>query len=184
MLSKICKKCNIEKILIEFYFDICADNYRSICKCCDKKARLERRCRNLAKEKEYRKNYYYANRLEEIRKSSEYERKRVKTDPNFKLRKILRQRIRKLIKNKSGSAVRDLGCSIEEFRKHIESKFKEGMTWENHGKWHLDHIKPLSLFNLLDREQFLQACHFTNLQPLWAEENLKKSDKYEERTTS
>ena len=77
---------------------------------------------------------------------------------------------------KAGSAVRDLGCSIKEFKACIESKFQHGMTWDNHGfhGWHLDHIIPLSKFDLTDREEFLKACHYTNIQPLWAYDNLSK----------
>ena len=82
------------------------------------------------------------------------------------------------IKNnwKNGSAVKDLGCSIEDFKKYIESKFQEGMTWDNYGlnTWHIDHITPLSWFNLEDRNQFLVACHYTNQQPLWARDNWEK----------
>jgi hypothetical protein len=52
------------------------------------------------------------------------------------------------------------------------------MSWENYGKWHIDHIKPLSLFDLEDPEQLKQACHYTNLQPLWAEENIRKGNRY------
>ena len=77
---------------------------------------------------------------------------------------------------KAGSAVSDLGCSIPEFKIYIESLFQKGMTWDNwstHG-WHLDHIIPLSSFDLTDREQFLIACNYKNLQPLWAKDNLKK----------
>jgi len=93
----------------------------------------------------------------------------------------LRVRLRHAIKAKSkmGSAVSDLGCSIEDFMAYMEAKFKDGMTWENHGLygWHIDHITPLISFDLTDREQFLQACHYTNLQPLWAKDNLSKSNK-------
>jgi hypothetical protein len=76
---------------------------------------------------------------------------------------------------KTGSAVRDLGCTISELKKHLESKFQLGMTWGNRGKeWHIDHIIPLAQFNLQDRQQFLIACHYTNLQPLWAKDNIVK----------
>ncbi len=75
---------------------------------------------------------------------------------------------------KVGSAVRDLGCSVDKLKKHLESRFRFGMTWENYGMWHIDHIRPLASFDLTDRVQFLQACHYTNLQPLWAPENLGK----------
>lgn len=78
--------------------------------------------------------------------------------------------------SKAGSAVGDLGCTVAEFKTYLESKFQLGMTWKNwsRGGWHLDHIKPLSQFDLTDRQQFLQACHYSNLQPLWAVENLRK----------
>ncbi len=75
---------------------------------------------------------------------------------------------------KIGSAVRDLGCSVSELMAHLEIKFQPGMTWENWGSWHIDHIKPLASFDLTNREQFLIACHYTNLQPLWASDNLAK----------
>jgi hypothetical protein len=61
---------------------------------------------------------------------------------------------------------------------HLESKFLPGMTWENRGvkpgQWSIDHIKPLSAFNLTDRMQLLEACHYTNLQPLWHSDNVRK----------
>lgn len=79
-----------------------------------------------------------------------------------------------LIKNKSTEEI--LGCSIEEFRKYIESKFQEGMTLENYGKWHLDHIKPISLATT--EEEVIKFCHYSNFQPLWAEENMSKGNKF------
>lgn len=103
------------------------------------------------------------------------------SDPVYTLNVKIRARIRMAIKKgaKTGSAVRDLGCSIQDFRKYIESKFQDGMSWDNWGVkgWHLDHIIPVSHFDLSDREQFKQAVHYTNLQPLWAKDNLLKSDK-------
>ena len=91
---------------------------------------------------------------------------------------LLRCRLRLAIKGKqkSGSAVRDLGCSIEWFMAYIAAKFEDGMNWENHGKvWQLDHIKPVKDFDLTKREQFLEACHFTNLQPLAIASHREKS---------
>ena len=93
----------------------------------------------------------------------------------------LRSRLNKAIKGsyKSGSAVFDLGCSIDEFRVHMESKFQLGMSWDNWGRktWHIDHIRPISSFDLSDRDQLLEACHYTNLQPLWAKDNMMKSSR-------
>lgn len=93
----------------------------------------------------------------------------------------LRTRMRHICKNitKTGSAVLDLGCSISEFKLYLEKLFKPGMTWENYGKWEIDHIKPLSKFKLEDREQFLKAAHYTNLQPLWKLDNILKGNRIE-----
>lgn len=77
---------------------------------------------------------------------------------------------------KTGSAVRDLGCTISELRAYLEAQFLPGMTWENWSLrgWHIDHIVPLSSFDLSDPQQFAKAVHYTNLRPLWATENLSK----------
>jgi hypothetical protein len=69
-----------------------------------------------------------------------------------------------------------LGCSIEFFTQYLQSQFTEGMTLENHGEWHIDHIKPISLAKSEDEIYLL--CHYTNFQPLWALDNLKKKNKY------
>lgn len=107
---------------------------------------------------------------------------RRKTDPVFRIKSALRSRLRLVRKGeRSSAAFKMLGCSIQEFRSHIESKFRDGMTWENWGRgwrgareWHLDHIRSLASFDLTDPEQVASACHFTNLQPLWAADNLSK----------
>ena len=107
--------------------------------------------------------------------------KRLRENVNSGLAHTLRTRINSAIRRntKSGSAVRDLGCSIDFLVKYLESKFQEGMTWENRGlyTWHIDHIIPLSSFNLEDREEFKKAVHYTNLQPMWAKDNLSKRNK-------
>lgn len=114
-------------------------------------------------------------------KREAYITRRWKTDVNYRIRKILRARLYSAIKNnvKCGSAVRDLGCSIEDFKIYIESKFQPGMTWENHSMtgWHLDHIRPLASFDLQNPNDFRCAFHFSNYQPLWASDNLLKGAK-------
>jgi hypothetical protein len=72
--------------------------------------------------------------------------------------------------------VGDLGCTIDEFKRYIEGKFGGGMSWDNYGEWHLDHIIPLSKFKLEDRQQLLIACNYTNYQPLWGKDNMSKSN--------
>ena len=84
---------------------------------------------------------------------------------------------------KTGSAVSDLGCSISELKTHLESMWQDGMSWDNYGRkrsikcWHIDHIIPLDFFDLTDPNQVKKACHYTNLQPLWAINNFKKTNK-------
>jgi len=138
--------------------------------------------------KEYKRNSYHkmmlnisdAEKQRRRNNRNKYLREKYNTNNLFKIKAILRARLNEALKNnqKSGSAVRDLGCSVEFLKTHLESKFTEGMNWENHGEWHMDHIKPLASFNLENREELLKACHYSNLQPLWAEDNLSKGDKY------
>lgn len=105
---------------------------------------------------------------------------KLKNDPIFLLRKTLRSRFLRAIKKeyKKTSCIKLLGCSIPELRRHIQSKFKEGMSWDNHGihGWHIDHIIPCNRFDLSRLDEQKKCFHFSNLQPLWASENLEKSD--------
>lgn len=119
----------------------------------------------------------WAERPQERKAASTKRGARVRADPRQRLMAALRQRLNRALKGnyKSGSAVRDLGCSIEFFKEYIEAQFLPKMSWDNHGTWHLDHIRPLHQFDLSVREQFLDACHYTNYQPLWALDNLRKN---------
>jgi hypothetical protein len=112
-------------------------------------------------------------------KINKYIKLKCTIDIEFKLKRYLRTRLYGALKKqyKTGSAVKDLGCTIAELKQHLESKFQPGMTWDNYGKWHIDHICPLASFNLKDREQLLIVCNYTNLQPLWAKDNIQKRDK-------
>lgn len=184
---KKCTKCKLHKETNLFHKDISRyDGLCATCKECKKKYMAE----NKEHFKEYRKINYekFSNYMKQYRKDNKeelnkkvaiYEKHKKSVDVNFKLRRLLRDRLRKALKNnyKNGSAVRDLGCSIEFFKTYIESKFRPGMSWDNHGKWHIDHIIPLSHFNLKDRSDFLIACNYNNLQPLWATENLSKNNR-------
>lgn len=122
------------------------------------------------------KKHYKANKERWLARA----RYRWKHDPIYKLRKLVRGRFWLAVKGKSikGSGVRNLGCDVPSFKAYIERLFKPGMTWENWGEWHLDHIKPLAAFDLYDDRQLLRACHYTNFQPLWATENLRKGAVY------
>jgi hypothetical protein len=183
MLKVFCKKCNIEKEEIEFAKSE-LKRFTPRCNDCRKKYKQENKERfkesnrlYREKNKEKYKKYKQENRAKKVARDIE----RKANDPNYKLAVNLRGRLGIAVRNnyKAGSAVRDLGCSIEELKQHLESKFQEGMTWENWSRdgWHIDHVKPLVAFDLTNREQFLEACHYTNLQPLWSLDNLKKGIK-------
>lgn len=127
-----------------------------------------------------KKAYYDSNKSKVIAKNLSYINTRSKVDVEYRLSRRLRSRLNLAIRNeyKGGLAVKELGCSISDFKEYLESKFQEGMTWDNYGLkgWHIDHINPLSNFDLLDDSQIKLACHYTNLQPLWAKDNLRKSN--------
>lgn len=111
-------------------------------------------------------------------RTNEYFKNRTRSDEDFKLRRNIRQMVcRSVASIKFCDSFEALGTSLEEFKSYIEGKFKVGMTWDNWGQhgWHLDHVKPLSSFNLTDEVQFKEASNFKNLQPLWWYENLQKN---------
>jgi hypothetical protein len=112
-------------------------------------------------------------------KINENERNRRKNDIEYKIKKNLRRRVNQTITRdyKSSSTLELLGCSTYDFLKYMESKFMDGMNWDNYGQWHIDHIKPCSSFDLTNPEQQKLCFHYSNLQPLWAKDNISKSDK-------
>lgn len=110
-----------------------------------------------------------------------YRNKKYNNDPLYKLEVSLRGRIRQAIKynTKTKKTMELVGCTIEELKEHLESQFTDGMTWENHtfDGWHIDHILPCASFDLSDPEEQKKCFHYTNLQPLWGIDNMKKGDK-------
>jgi hypothetical protein len=134
--------------------------------------------------KEVSKIRYEAKKNEIIKKCVAYNKKKYNTDPYFKVVLCMRTRISKLLKQKNADKYNKfytyLGCNKQDFILYFQAKFKQGMTWENQGEWHIDHIKPCSLFNLLNEDEQKKCFHYTNLQPLWASENLSKGCKYVE----
>ena len=131
--------------------------------------------RNKIKDKS--SQYYYANLV----KVKKYWNNRYKNDLDFRITMNLRKRVRSIIKSnkKYFSNIELVGCSVTELKIHLEKQFTKGMTWKNYGfyGWHIDHIIPCSSFDMTDPEQQKQCFHYTNLQPLWAEDNLRKGDK-------
>jgi len=110
-----------------------------------------------------------------------YRKVRCAVDPEFKLMLTLRSRISSAVRaagaKKYAKTALLVGCSVQRLREHLEAQFKPGMTWENHGEWHIDHIKPCASYDLR-KSVDQQACfHWSNLQPLWANANLSKGDR-------
>ena len=137
----------------------------------------------LNKEKiaERSKKWYKKNKDIVIKKQTERQRNKRQTDPIYKFKKNVRSLIHHSFKrgtnqfSKKAKTELILGCNIEEFMIHIEKQFIDDMSFDNHGKWHLDHIIPLALAST--KEEVIKLNHYSNFQPLWAEDNLKKSNK-------
>jgi hypothetical protein len=147
---------------------------------------------NPSKHKESQKKYKLKNETiikikrkvynsENRNKQRLYEKQKRETDILFKLRSNVRSRIKMFLKSnnitKNNSTFNLVGCSPEFLKEHLENQFVKEMSWDNYGiiGWHIDHIIPLS--SAQNEEELKKLCHYTNLQPLWAEDNLKKSNK-------
>lgn len=115
---------------------------------------------------------------------NKYRRERRKTDLNYKILGNIRGRMKNVLKGckKYYRSEDVLGCSMEFFKQYIAKQFKPGMSWDNWGynTWHIDHIKPCSLFDFTKESEQKACFHYTNMQPLFAKENIKKRDKYNE----
>ncbi|MDD4242711.1 MAG: hypothetical protein PHG08_00220 [Bacilli bacterium] len=205
-MMKKCSKCGVEKELTEFsknqytkdgfkpHCILCIKRYKKEYYKTNKESIIEQQKEYYKNNKEYKKEYkkeYYKTNKEKIKtyreenfeyiskQHKEYTKQRRKDDPLFKLacniRSLIGFSIRKSGYSKSSKTSAILGCSFEEFFNHIEKQFKEGMNWDNRHLWHLDHIYPVSL--AVDEEHLLQLNHYTNFQPLWAEDNIRKGNK-------
>ena len=134
-----------------------------------------------AQHKDYCKKYYKQNKKRISKKKAQYVSHKYKTDTVYRFMHNMKSRIRIAIKGatKTANTKTLLGCTGEQARRHLESQFTDGMSWDNYGLhgWHIDHIIPCASFDLSDPEQQRQCFHYTNLQPLWAKDNLEKSAK-------
>lgn len=123
---------------------------------------------------------YAQNNKDKIQKyRAEYTINRYHNDPAFRIKMTLSRRMRGLIKKNGTRTIDLIGCSIDDLKKHLESKFRDGMNWGNYGRhgWHIDHIKPCASFDLTKKKQQKICFHYTNLQPLWEADNIRKGDK-------
>lgn len=192
---KICSSCKVEKSLCNFsnskngHFGV-----QAYCKDCAKEKKKEYYLKNSEREKEYAKNWYRENKSRSIDISRKYQkensdrirhkqRKRAKErrreEPRYRAERSARNRVWKAINRfgarKESSTFNIVGCSQEYLFKHIEDQFVDGMSWDNYGEWHIDHIVPLASANTED--EIIRLCHYTNLQPLWARENIRKGSR-------
>lgn len=188
---KTCTKCKISKELICFGIDRKRKNGLNLhCKECRKLfknhsiiASYKRIYQDKNKEAiaVYQKEYRLKNKQKLQEQHSQRYHQRYHNDPAFKITCNLRHRIKTVIKGtaKTGSSISELGCTAQELKLHLESKFQPGMNWTLHGSgpgtWQIDHIKALCKFDLTNLSEFKQACHYTNLQPLWYEDHLNKT---------
>jgi len=220
---KICKMCNVEKELKEFYKKL--EKTQPICKECskgknkkyylDNKEKIHRYCKEysnsnkdkisiqkkiyylekkediLEKRKKYRsdnkekfkekdKNYQINNREKINEYNSNYIKNKKKSDPLFKIstniRNLIWISINKMGFSKKSDTQNIIGCDFHEFKLYIESQFLSGMNWENYGKWHLDHKVPVSWAT--NEEEVYKLNHYLNFKPMWAEDNMKKGNRF------
>jgi hypothetical protein len=127
--------------------------------------------------------YYYTNKTSIRERRRMIHSKRMNTDLEYKIKHTVRARFNSMIKNrgmvKNASVIDIVGCTMPDLISHLESLFKPGMSWDNYGLhgWHIDHVAPLASFDVSKEEELRKAWHYTNLQPLWAKDNLSKGTK-------
>ncbi len=207
-MSKICKICNINKTFENYHKDkTTKDGYYSRCKECVKKRERKKNftteshiicktCNILKPLKSFYKNSTcingYSPNCKECKnyKNSTYlekqrlnERNRYKNDDIFRIKKNLRNRFRKLVKNKFTSSINLLGCNFDYFTKWIEFQFEDWMTWKNYGEWEYDHVIPCNSFNLKNISDQEKCFNWRNFQPLRKIDNIIKKDKIIDYTT-
>lgn len=188
--TKECRKCREVKLLSDFYsYD------KTRCKECRRKYervyRFQHREVILRRQRDYWDTRYRGRYTEKQTAWKSRNRERTKacrkarraTNPNVVIRSRLRSRLNHYLNGTSKSVTREmrrlLGCSVNDFRIYIESQFEPGMSWSNYGLkgWHIDHILPCALFDLTRAAHRKICFHFSNMQPLWAGDNLRKFTK-------
>lgn len=177
-----CKKCTAKQH---------ADWYKRNCE--KEKARVRKfnaehkevrklyRARTFERRSKYMKKWRAKNKKHVLQYKNTYESARKKTDIGYRMLCNIRNRIRDAMKNDSKTSPTKvlLGCTIQELKQHLQSKFTDKMNWDNYGRkgWHIDHILPCASFDLSKPEEQKKCFHYTNLQPLWHIDNIMKSDK-------
>lgn len=183
MGTKVCSKCGKEKPLSEFYKS--QQQYVDGCHCWCKECMRQYSIKYFKEHKQEKKEYSQK-RQEKIRDyqriyQTEYSKKQRKNNPQLRLNNSISAGISQSINNKSGRHWENLvGYTIKQLKQRLKANFKKGMTWDNYGEWHIDHKKPKSLFNYTnsDKQAFKDCWALANLQPLWAEENIRKHNSF------
>ena len=195
-VKKVCSRCKETKSTIHFNKDLKSkDTFKASCKKCisaynkeyNKNNNIKRRKHakewkeeNKERVNKYMLSYIDKNKQTIYKKSTEYHKKRYNSDPVFKLRRLLRDRIYKTLTTEriTFKTKELLGCDFQYLKSYLSFQFTSKMSWENHGTyWEIDHILPCSSFDLTDIEQQKQCFHYTNLQPLTKKDNRMKSNK-------
>lgn len=177
--SKSCGRCRAVKPIIDFAK--CAsrlNGLQSICRDCQKPDGRKWYLANLDRVNDLRDKWAKNNPERKSEYLRNWARKKYQTDPVSRLKSNISSRIwfatKSMNSRKSQKTIDYLGCTIEELTVHIERQFKSGMSWGNRIEWHIDHIIPIASASNL--EELIPLLHFTNLRPLWALENMIKSD--------
>lgn len=177
LTHRACSGCGVSKLLSDYYRD--RGRLRAICAECHKASAARWYTEN--RERCVRNASDWQRRNPEKVKSSRSDRwRRKKSDPEFRLKSVMRTAVGRSIRDrKERGSWRHLPYSLQDMKSHIERQFVRGMTWENYGEWHIDHIVPLSSFTFssIDDPEFKRAWCLTNLRPLWARDNLSKHAK-------
>lgn len=175
---KTCPGCKQTKAFTEFSKHCrMSDGLESRCKVCKNASNKKWKQNNPAAIRAYERKR--SKRPDVKKKRNARDKERYHTDPQFSIANRLRARLNHALRGniKSASTITLLGCTVPCFLEHLEQQFQPGMSWENKGTWHLDHMMPCASFDLSDPEQQRQCCHYTNFQPLWGKENIIKKDK-------
>ena len=202
METKVCTKCSIEKSLLEY--NVCSrvkDGRKAECRECQRLGTKEYKLKNKEKIKEYNSKwnsenkFYYQeygkiwrvenyDKVLETRKrfkeknpsyNNNYNKQRKKQDVLFRLIFDMRNSVNRYLKYRSKRTFDIVGCTPEFLKEHLGTQFIDGMSWNNRSEWHIDHIIPLS--SAKTEEELYKLCHYSNLQPLWAGDNLSKGTK-------
>lgn len=187
-MEKECNNCRQSKNLSEYSFRNKTKNQlHETCKECLNKYAKEYRSKNKEKIKNDNQNWRNQNqeyikeyRTENKERANELARKKYMEDLNYRMKKILRSRFSKTVKNKKkySKIINYLGVPLEYFKKWIESQFDEKMNWENQGSyWDFDHVKPCSSFDLTKEDEIKKCFIWFNISPLEKRENYSKNDK-------